>query len=68
MQVCLSIYDLFLPGMKRKQNLLGNCEVDLENLKKCGKIANEQFLLHLLIYLRTLFYVGIKSHTFKMND
>ena len=54
-----------------------NCEIkvyelDLEKLKNCGKIANEQIFLHLLIYLWTLFYFGIKSHkmehAFKTDD
>ena len=79
MQVCVSMYDLLLPpGTKglREKNICETknweikvCELDLENWKNCGM---NKFLLHVRIYLWTLFYYGMKSHkierTFKPYD
>ena len=82
MLVCLSMYDLLLsPGMKglRELNIceatnckIKVCELDLENIEKWARLHMSRFLLHLLIYLRTLFYFDVKlckkEHIFKTND
>ena len=48
------------------------CELDLEKLKIAERLRMRRSLMHLLIYLWTLFYFGIKSHkiehTFKTHD
>ena len=36
--------------------------MDLEKLKNVERLRMNRFLLHLLIYLWILFYLGIKSH------
>ena len=38
------------------------CELDLQNQTIVERLQMSRFLLHLLIYLCTLFYFGIKSH------
>ena len=48
------------------------CELDLKKLKIVERMPMSRFLLHLLPYLWTLFYFGVKSHkiehTFKTHD
>ena len=82
MQVCLNMYDLlFHPARKGQGNQIflkqKIAELKLVNwTSKNEKIVEKRrmsrFLLHLLIYLWTLFYFGIKSckieHTFKTHD
>ena len=82
MQVCLSMYDLWLPPGTKELRELNICETKNFEIKvviwtsktekNVERLRMSRFLFHLLIYLRTLFYFGIKSrkieHTFKTND
>ena len=82
MQVCLSLHDLlFHPARKSQGNEIfvkqKITELKLVNWSSKNELIVERmrmsrFLLHLLIYLWSLFYFGTKSHkiehTFKTHD